>query len=175
MASTWAKEPQDVVVAVIRPSTAQGSSEQEKGKYPPEKDMPKWSVKWGTSTDPWQNFFCAEADAPAVGDTIKVRKFFVLEGTEEKYPKWMLESDYQKTLGGKKGFGGGGFAAAKPNLSPEQEMMDKAIGHAMNSIKNGMVAGEADTPIPATFKNIDKAADYWYKKIRDAGKTSPQA
>ena len=47
--------------------------------------------------------------------------------------------------------------------------MDKALGHVINSINKGTVTGEG-SPIDATFKNIDKAADYFYKKILDAGK-----
>ncbi len=100
--------------------------------------------------------------APADGEEIEVVQ--LTSGEYKSY--WTVAAKEVKTKPKGGGFGGGGI---KPNLTPEQEIMDKAIGHAINSIKNGVVAGE-NAPLPATFGNLDKVAAWAYKKISEAGK-----
>jgi hypothetical protein len=171
MAIKWADAPIETTLDFIKMGTAYQSQDQEIGKFPPEKDLKKWAIKVGGETK-FLDLFTNEP--PSVGETIKIRRFVtVAEGGEEKYPKWMLEVDYQKTLGQKKGFGGGGFAAVKPNLTPEQEIMDKAVGHAIKFFE--VAFDKEGNSLKANTTMLRPTAELIYKIIHEAGKAAPQA
>lgn len=169
MADVWAQAPVETTIAFIKASTPQGGGEQEKGKYKPEEGLLKWGVKFGSNAH-FSNLFTN--DAPKEGDSVKVWEYWKEENGEKKFVKWFLDADYQRIKGGgRKPFGGGG--GFKPNLTPEQEIMDKAIGHAVAAINNGVIAGDG-TPMPANFLNLEKLTNWAYKKISEAGK-KPEA
>jgi len=154
MAETWGN-PEKKFVAASEP--VMNGTEQAKDKYI--HGALKFNVRFeGAQRATW--VFCTTA--PQAGEEIEV--FQLTSGEFKSY--WTSAAKELKT----RPKGGGGFGGgAKSNLTAEQEIMDKALGHVINSINKGTVTGEG-SPIDATFKNIDKAADYFYKKILDAGK-----
>lgn len=154
MADTWGN-PEKKFVAAAEPVMKDG--EHQRDKYIT--SALKYNVRFeGAPRATW--VFCTTA--PQAGEELEVTK--LTSGEYSSY--WTSAAKELKT----KPKGGGGFGGgAKSNLTAEQEIMDKALGHAINSINKGVMVGDG-SPVEATFKNIDKAADYCYKKILDAGK-----
>lgn len=153
MADVWAQAPIEVVITVIKESTPQGGGPQEKGKYPPEKDMLKWGVKFGDNTH-FSNLFANTP--PKAGDTVKVREYWKDENGEKKFVKWFLESDYEAIkAGGKKG---GGFGGKSTNYVLEQEAMKDALGIVAPLFIAGAYKDKDGHPLPPTSENLKGAA-----------------
>ena len=147
MAIKWADAPIETKISYIKASTQQGSTDQEVGKFPPEKDLLKWGVKFGENTH-YSNLFCAVA--PLVGDVVKVRELWTDDGTgEKKYPKWMLESDYQAQLAGK------GKGAGAPQRNYDIENRQRAVDAAI-AFKGGK-----DWDLHDTLTFADMIAEYY--------------
>lgn len=159
-----------MTITIRASKAAEKDGNQLKGKYPPHKDLPKWYCNCSEPHNASISVYSAQQ--PKEGDT---HLEAWVDGSEYN-GKWYFElytkEDKAKKDSGAGGkFGGGGI---KPNLTPEQEIMDKAIGHAIGSISNGLIAGDGN-PVPATFQNLDKFVAWAYKKISEAKKPeSPQ-
>ena len=160
MAIKWADAPIETKISYIKASTPQGSTVQETGKFPPEKDLLKWGVKFGDNTH-YSNFFCAVG--PAVGDVVKVRELWTDDGSgEKKYPKWMLESDYQAQSANK---GAAGFpkgAARDYTIENRQRAVDAAIAFK----------GDKDWDLFTTLSCADQLVEYYKSGNKPPKKTT---
>ena len=153
MAETWGNPEKKIVVAAepVMNGTAQASD-----KYIT--SALKFNVRFdGAQRATW--VFCTTA--PQAGEEIEVVQ--LTSGEFKSY--WTSAAKELKT----KPKGGGGFGGgAKSNLTAEQEIMDKAIGHTLRFLE---IAYTKDgEPIKPTSAMLDPTIDHFYKKILDAGK-----
>ena len=159
MADVWATAPIEVVVTVIKPSTPQGSTEQEKGKYPPEKELLKWGCKFGTNTH-WSTVFTN--NAPKEGDTVKVREYYKEENGEKKFVKWFLESEVESL---KSGGAGGNRGAGAPQRNYDIENRQRA-GDAAVAFK-----GDEKWDLHTTLTCADAFVEYYKSGKKPPKKT----
>ncbi len=169
MAKKWDSSPIEVTLDFIKESMNKANTAQEVGEFPPEKGYKAWGIKCNGETNKWYTLFAN--DKPEVGSVLSIRRFVTItEGsTEEKYPKWMLESDYKKISSAPRGggFGGGG---AKPNYSVEQEAMRDGMLIAASTIGH---LKEADgTPMRVTKEAVKSVGEFNAAAILAAGKKS---
>lgn len=169
MAKKWDSSPIEVTLDYIKESMNKANTAQEVGEFPPEKGYKAWGIKCNGESNKWYTLFANEK--PEVGSVLSIRRFVtVAEGsTEEKYPKWMLESDYKKISSAPRGGGFGG--GAKPNYSLEQEAYRDGQAAAIRALQGG-VLGKDGNQMPFTYANIKQLASFLAKDIVDAGKKS---
>lgn len=159
-----------MTITIRASKAAEKDGNQLKGKYPPHKDLPKW---YCTCSEPANaSISVYSAQQPKEGDT---HLEAWVDGSEYN-GKWYFEL-YTKEDKAKKDSGGGGGkfggGGAKSNLTAEQEIMDKAVGHAVRFLEN-KVYDSSGGEIKPTSEWLNKITDWAYKKISEAKKPEAQ-